>query len=700
MGEIPSCYAGKILRINLTDKTTEEMDTARYLPDFMGGRAMAARIFWEDVKPGVGAFDPENELIFMTGPTTGTAIPTGGRSTMVGISPMSLPEQFSYGSIGGWIGTQLKYCGYDGFILVGKAESPTYLLIEDSKVSFLDATPIWGQVVSATQESIRLAHGADINSMVIGPAGEHLHRNASITTSSDNAFARSGFGAVFGSKNLKAVAVRGTGKIAPENIEKMFGLRGKIGHPRRIPNPPTMQPGIGGVSNYFEHPYKRGQYACSPGCNSRCQYLMMGTNSPFTGGKVNQTEKCVSWMSFNYTYEHPFTGYLFVRSEKNSNSQGRSRSFGSEWDDTDPDLDMCTYNYAGDRMDLWGPDFDRGALMSELANEYGIDKWEVTIHYFTWLAMAKKEGLLDDMDLGMEVDVENPAFVKHFFDMMTYRTGPDIKLADGTERPAGDVFAEGMARAIRLLGKKRYGETIYHGRYNQEGVRLDIPVSLEAAWGYADHWQGRGFQSGPKWLWVSHALNVMVNTRDPFGSGHMHVLPTNVKKIQDDPSHSRLLVDLVIKNERLSYVKDSLTSCEWQAGDDSWPDMEVQMYRAATGDDSYTLDDIKAFGRKARLMTRAILMRNFGRCRDLEVENVYPFLTYPDPWGKFDTWDEWNDTVDLYYDANRWDRATGWPYREVWDEAGLSDVADELDALGMIPDPSKPYTRKANPFDR
>ena len=104
---------------------------------------------------------------------------------------------------------------------------------------------------------------------------------------------------------------------------------------------------------------------------------------------------------------------------------------------------------------------------------------------------------------------------------------------------------------------------------------------------------------------------------------------------------------------------------------------------------------------RARLLFRAILMRNYGRCRDMEVETVFPFMTYPDPAGDTVTWDEWNDWVDLYYKTIGFDLATGWPFRSTWEKAGLGDVADELDALGLVPPEggTPGYVRRANPFD-
>ena len=126
-----------------------------------------------------------------------------------------------------------------------------------------------------------------------------------------------------------------------------------------------------------------------------------------------------------------------------------------EIDISDPHFPKLFAKVPGDTVNYWKPDFDKGSVMMDMCNEFGIDKWDVIVWYMTWLSMAKKEGLLDDLDFGMEVDVENEEFVRYFLAMITYKKG---KL--------GPVFAEGMARAIRALGKEKYGDTIYHGRFS------------------------------------------------------------------------------------------------------------------------------------------------------------------------------------------------------------------------------------------
>ena len=696
-------YAGKILRLNLTNFTTEIIPSEKYLPEYIGGRALGTRIFWDEVAPGVKAFDPENKLIFATGPTTGTGIPTGGRSEMVGISPNSLPEQFSYGGMGGFCGTALKYAGYDAFIIEGKAPRPTYILIDDDKVSFLNARNLWGMLIHDTQRAISLAHGNDVYSMAIGPAGENLVRNSVITTSADFTFSKSGFGAVFGSKNLKAVAIHGTGKVIPADPEKVLALRWKVTRPQQIPQPTAIQTEF--VSSSFrtpcEQPWTLGHVACSPGCNAHCQKVLMDMPHAFTGKPVSQIEKCVSGKANAMDEDVGYHSFKYINTPYNNIDVGVMRNYPYSLDKNDPDYDLVSVAYAGDKINYTKPNFEKGCMQNQLCCEYGIDKWDVDVWYIPWLSACKQEGRFEDIDFGMEVDVDNPAFIRHFMELIVRRSGPEVTLADGSKRKIGDVLGEGLARAIRMLGKEKFGDTPYNNRYSADGKKLEIPVSLEAAWGAGSHWQGRGFNGTPRWLWIFNGLSHMANTRDAMSSGHPHLIPEEARKVLADPDRSPEMAKTNLWNQSISFLKDSVTSCEWQSPNRFWPTMETEMFEAATGE-HLEPDEIVARMNRARLIARAILMRNFGRTRDLEVENVYPFLTYPDPWGERTTWEDWNDTVDVYYKEAGYDLKTGWPLRRVWEEAGLSDVADELDKYGMVPadDNSKDYVRKPNPFKR
>jgi aldehyde:ferredoxin oxidoreductase len=260
--------------------------------------------------------------------------------------------------------------------------------------------------------------------------------------------------------------------------------------------------------------------------------------------------------------------------------------------------------------------------------------------------------------------------------MITYRKGK-----------YGPIFAEGMARAIRTLGKEKYGDAIYHGRFSQEldGKRLDLPVSLEPAWGHSYHWQGRGFEgpiSRPGWLATS--LELMTSPRDAQTIAHHHDKYTNFLQYKDDPCHSDLLLDAVVLDENKAEMKDSVMCCDWQSPDLWWPDMESVMYTAATGI-PMTQDGLNEAAERSRLLFRAIIIRNFGRDRDMEVSAIFPTMQYPDARGETVTWEDWNDFVDLYYEKRGWDKATGWPTRETYEKYGLADVADELEKAGKLP---------------
>ena len=281
-----------------------------------------------------------------------------------------LPEQFTFGNIGGWFATELKYAGYDGFIIEGKSEEHVFIKIEDDKIEILPADDLWGMRVHQTQKALEDQFGHEFKSMVIGPAGENLVRIASITTSNDCAFAKGGFGAVWGSKGLKAVTVHGT---------------------------------------------------------------------------------------------------------------------------------------------------------------------------------------------GMEADVENTDFIRTFIDNMVYRKGY-----------YGNLFAEGMARAIREMGYDKYSETVYHGRHSQMlgGQRLDIPVSLEGGWGQSVHWQGRGYEgSVEKPTWLAACIIRMLSTRDANTVEHFHSEFEYHAEAMADPYHSPNLIRAIINVQNNAEIKDSVMSCEWQSPD-------------------------------------------------------------------------------------------------------------------------------------
>jgi aldehyde:ferredoxin oxidoreductase len=205
-------YKGKILRVNLTDsKVSFEPLKENYTKKFLGGSGIAAKILFDELDPHADPLSPENKLVLMTGPLTGTLAPGCGRFVIASKSPLT-GIWGEAGSAGYW-GPELKFAGYDGIIVDGRSENPTYLWINNENVELKDAKHLWGKDTIETERILKSElKEPKARILTIGPSGEKLAKIACIVTEGGVA-GRCGLGAVMGSKNLKAIAVRGDGRI-------------------------------------------------------------------------------------------------------------------------------------------------------------------------------------------------------------------------------------------------------------------------------------------------------------------------------------------------------------------------------------------------------------------------------------------------------------------------------------------------------
>lgn len=205
-------WMGKVLRINLSTGSisTEALDFQK-ARDYIGARGLGTRMFVDEVDPKVEPLSVENKIIFMAGPLTGTFAACAGRYNVVTKGPLN--GTIAASNSGGNFGPELKFAGYDGIVIEGQAAKPVYIWIFDDQVEIRDAGEIWGKDVVETTDLIKAATSEEAKIACIGPAGENLVKFACIMNEYNRAAGRSGVGAVLGSKNLKAVAVRGTGGI-------------------------------------------------------------------------------------------------------------------------------------------------------------------------------------------------------------------------------------------------------------------------------------------------------------------------------------------------------------------------------------------------------------------------------------------------------------------------------------------------------
>ncbi len=211
---------GKVLRVNLTTGViaAEEL-SAELSKSFIGGRGLGGKMLTNEIAAGIDALSEENKLFFITGPLTGTSAPTGGRYMVVTKSPLN--NVIASSNSGGFWGAELKFAGYDMLIVEGKAATPVYINIKDGDVEIKAADHVWGKNTNETTDML-LSEVGDHKARVanIGTAGEQLSRIACIMNDRWRAAGRSGVGAVMGSKNLKAVVVRGSGKVEAADVDK------------------------------------------------------------------------------------------------------------------------------------------------------------------------------------------------------------------------------------------------------------------------------------------------------------------------------------------------------------------------------------------------------------------------------------------------------------------------------------------------
>ena len=215
-------YAGKILRVNLPANTTsvEELDE-EFCRKYIGGAGFIAYYLYKELKPGTDPLGPDNKLIFALGPVTGVTIAGNDRNCVGAKSPLT--GGIIKSEVGGFWAAELKHAGFDGIIVEGKAEKPVYLWIQDGEASIKDASHLWGKETRETLNTLREELGDNrIQATMIGPGGENLVKFACVMNGLYDAAGRGGAGAVMGSKNLKAIAVRGhqTPKVASSEALK------------------------------------------------------------------------------------------------------------------------------------------------------------------------------------------------------------------------------------------------------------------------------------------------------------------------------------------------------------------------------------------------------------------------------------------------------------------------------------------------
>lgn len=669
-------WVGKILRVDLTSGKITEQRTETYTPKFIGGRAMGVKIYWDEVSPEVGAFDPENKLIIMTGPAAGTLTPSAARTSVITKSPSSIPECFMYSHPGGHWGAELKFAGYDGIVVQGRASEPVYLLIENGEVEIRSASNLWGKTTREVDIEIRRIHDTKTKTMLIGPAGENLCRDAVITSGPCAATGLNGGGAIMGSKNLKALAVRGTGAVEVARPRELMNLYYRF--TRLITRKPK--------ESEQQHYHRSMQFYTAKLPDSRKPKPI---EVPFVDDSAlgEEVEKGNAMKRWGACFACP-VGCLH----------------GYQFKDGLSGAGCC--NYLHNMMeDEWlyrgGKPLGRDSLeFGILCQEFGLSVSQVMghlearhgLHGSTWARLLLDSGIWTKENTGLPIDkMGSSEFNREYLRKVAYRQGIGNLIAEGQTRYLERVLEKTQNEKLREKAKEIYEETTHKSEPS-----------------YAVHWQMPPSASAKRggWVWI---LEITVGARPDHIASFItrpinligltveqrEKLPKLVKKVGIEHFGSEEALNpltpegkaaLSIYTQHIAIMTDSLPCCRFALpsfyspytpdllGD---PTYVSQAFSAVTGINFTEEEMIKNVGERGFNLERAILVRE-GRRRKNDVAWHDFYFKKLEPWFNKATLRE---VVDEYYEKRGWDVNSGIPTREKMEELELEDVAKELSKL-------------------
>ena len=626
-------WAGKILSVDLTARRMETVPTAEYSERFIGGIGTAAKIIWDKMALETGALDPDNMLVLSTGPLTGSCAPGSGRFELMAKSPTTYPKEcVTRSGLGGMWGPELKYAGFDALVVYGKSEKPSYLWIEDGQAEIRDASDLWGQDTFATQKTLLDRHDSKAKILCIGKAGENLVRFAAIMSETGFVSGKSGFGAVLGSKNLKAIGVRGRNAIKISRPDKLMETSRQV--MRLTARQPMQEWTTGHASPQHRQEFFRQYRVRNTGC-----------------------------------FGCPIPCFAYVKVPGIGNSQ----------------LHCAMYQYDGQaaayqpKIEEWGAVFWESVLSM---NRLGVDVHELRGLLYMALEMYQN-GIIDEKESGIPFSQYGS---REFFEAL---------LSNIVDRKGiGDLLAEGAPRAAdKIQGAWPIYEKYHpaHGYSEHDSVRefpaIALMWALDSRDPLIDHHAYRHLSvSRQRWP-EPHTLPLQKAKKIAeriFGS-----------PLAIDHSTYDYKAQTVVYAQHRSAVINLLVLCDWlypifqsqvtpdRAGDTS---MESKLLSAVTGKE-ISEPELDYIGERVWNLMRSIAVRE-GRNRNMDTLHSSYFKVAKDS----ATGNEQEDAVktqavpmqefekakDEYYQLRGWDIETGWPTEGKLQALGLEDVAQKL----------------------
>lgn len=705
-------WTGKILRVNLTDKTVSVSPTDPY-KEYLGGMGIANKIMYDEVPAGTDPLSPENKIVFAVGPLTATGVPLAGRTTIASLSTYTTDHQVVDAHTGGMIGAAIKKTGWDAIVIEGASDEPVYLKIDDDDVEIKPADQVWGQGTRATTEALSRKEGTDFCVATIGPAGENLLPYACIINSRNHS-AGAGAAAVMGSKKLKALVVRGSQPIYvadPQEVADLsdYMLREIVGSNNNHVVPSTQQE----WAEYFDKgsrwtaqkgltwalaeggPIDTGEpkpgeintvgYRCMKafkdegpeaekytikmdGCHScpiHCYSDLRVPASAANGGYEITGNTCVP--------NFPFTNYMIKILGDNTSVEAGSED-ALIWDQV--------FGSTMDDLGLW---CNYGQIYRDIAHCYATGLLQKVLppeEYaeINWEGFKNNDpSMVPPLLAKIAANDSEIAYIGH---------GPIV----WTERWNDPDWWN--TPASTLINVRGWPVHHAHECFGQVGLLYNMVFNRDDMIHSAVNFQGCGL---PFELKQQIAAEVWddASAIDP----DKNYTPMNEYKANF--AWWSIVTDV---------LHDSLTLCNWV-----WPmtmsptkardyrgdlDLEAKFMKAVTGED-VTTEDLYKMGAKITTLQRANTARGMvgtnGQMGTNDFRNVHdvvtewPFTMDPDievfteGTNKMDK-EDFQTALTMMYECFGWDPELGCPTAECLDYYDMPDVKEDLAALGLLPD--------------
>ncbi|MBI2908243.1 MAG: aldehyde ferredoxin oxidoreductase family protein [Chloroflexi bacterium] len=629
-------WMGALLRIDLTTgKVVKDPLSEHLVHRYLGGRGLNSKILWDEVPAGTDPLGSDNKLVISGGPLNGTLVPGSQRFTISAKSPLT--GLLGDSNCGGALGAELKYAGYDAIIVEGESPKPVYILIDGDEVEVRDAAGLWGKAVSETERAIKgEVSDPELPIICIGPAGERLVKFACVIADLGRAAGRTGMGAVFGAKKLKAIAVRGDRGVkvarpgelnsAVRELYEVWQEDMEAFHARTKDRPG------GGLLRYNRfgilptRNFRGGQYDAQKICSELSPYLV----------KAKACFSCpVPCDHAYFVSKGPFAGRI------------------------EGGLELAQLGHYGPEVGI--SEAQDILAASALTDELGVDIMEMSAIIAYVMECFEKGVIVSDDIPGVKPEWGNLDAVLQLIDMTVNRRG------------IGDTLAEGLRAASRRIGKgsERYAMHV-------KGLALtmrDARGSKAWALGFAVSSRGADHcRSNPPdtdaGSWWDPALNEALHGYDKAG---------DILSEQGKP-------EIVKWYEELRAVENSLEIChstlKTRKGA-SMITMAARLRNAVTGQ-SMTERELLTLGERIVNLERAFNLREGLTAEDDTLPDRFLAEPMPDGPAKGQVVNL-RPMVEEYYSLRGWDRRTGLPRREKLRELGLAEVADELEDMAKSP---------------